>query len=64
MATPSTTSQHSAKHTAKQTAQHYQISAQTLWRWSKHPSFPQPLRRGSIVRYDIAAIDRWLAGEV
>jgi|GEM_PF-1978132 len=49
--------------TGKQTAKYYQISTQTLWRWTKLAGFPQPLRRGSIVRYDIEAIDRWLARE-
>lgn len=67
MATPNSSlqpQQQAARLTGKQTAKHYQISTQTLWRWTKLPDFPQPLRRGHIVRYDIAAIDRWLAGEV
>ena len=44
----------------KQTAAHFQISAMTLWRWAQQDGFPQPLRRGQVVLYDIAAITAWL----
>lgn len=44
----------------KQAAAHFQISIMTLWRWTKRPGFPQPLKMGQIVLYDIAAIERWL----
>ncbi len=44
----------------KQTAAHFNISAMTLWRWCQSPSFPQPMRRGQVVLYDIAAITAWL----
>lgn len=47
----------------KQTAEHFQISIMTLHRWSKQPGFPQPLKRGQIVLYDITAIEQWLSGE-
>jgi len=46
---------------AKQTIEHYGISQMTLWRWRKCPKFPQPLKRGRIVLYDIAAIEQWLS---
>lgn len=47
----------------KQAAAHFQISTMTLHRWRKQPNFPQPLKRGSIVLYDLAAIEAWLNGE-
>lgn len=46
----------------KQTAEHFNISVMTLHRWRKQDGFPQPLKRGQIVLYDIAAITQWLAG--
>lgn len=49
----------------KPTAAHFQISEMTLWRWRQDPTFPQPLKRGQVVLFDIAAIEQWLAsGEV
>lgn len=48
----------------KQTAEHFQISTMTLHRWRKQTGFPQPLKRGQVVLYDVAAIASWLAGEV
>ncbi len=47
----------------KQTAGHFQICIMTLHRWREQPGFPQPLKRGQVVLYDIAAITAWLAGE-
>ena len=47
-----------------QAAEHFKITRQTLWRWSKQDGFPQPLKRGRVVRYNIAAIEAWLNGEV
>ena len=47
-----------------QTAEHFKITRQTLWRWTKQDGFPQPLKRGRVVRYNIAAIEAWLNGEV
>ena len=44
-----------------QTAKHFNISPMTLHRWRKQDGFPQPLKRGQIVLYDIAAIEQWLA---
>ena len=44
-----------------QTAKHFNISLMTLHRWRKQDGFPQPLKRGQIVLYDIAAIEQWLA---
>lgn len=46
----------------KPTAVHFQISEMTLWRWRQDSTFPQPLQRGRVVLYDIAAIEAWLAG--
>lgn len=48
----------------KQTAAHFQISVMTLWRWAQCPTFPQPLKRGQVVLYDLQAIESWLNGEV
>lgn len=46
----------------KQTAAHFQVSHMTLHRWGKQEGFPQPLKRGQVVLYDVAAIAAWLAG--
>lgn len=46
----------------KQTAEHFQISTMTLWRWCQQADFPQPLKRGQVVLYDVAAIEQWLTG--
>lgn len=49
----------------KAAAAHFHISTMTLWRWSKLPGFPQPLKKGHVVLYDLDAIEQWLAnGEV
>lgn len=49
----------------KATAAYFQISVMTLHRWRQIAEFPQPLSRGSVVLYDVAAITAWLAdGEV
>lgn len=48
----------------KQTADHFQISIMTLHRWRNQDGFPQPMKRGQVVLYDIAAIANWLNGEV
>lgn len=48
----------------KQAAAHFRISTMTLHRWRQKEGFPQPLKTGQIVLYDIAAIERWLNGEV
>ena len=54
---------HSALSRPKQTAEHFQVSTMTLWRWAQSSDFPQPLKRGQVVLYDIAAIEAWLNGE-
>lgn len=46
---------------SKQAAEHFGVSDMTLWRWRKCPKFPQPLKRGRVVLYDTAAIERWLS---
>jgi len=46
----------------KQAAAYFQISTMTLHRWRKKERFPQPLKTGQIVLYDLAAIEQWLAG--
>lgn len=47
----------------KQAAEHFQVTTMTLYRWSKQPGFPRPLKRGQVVLYNVAAIEVWLAGE-
>lgn len=49
-------------HRTTDTAKHFKISEMTLYRWRKTKGFPQPLKRGQVVLYDIAAIKQWLAG--
>lgn len=46
----------------KQTAGHFQISVMTLHRWRQREGFPQPLKTGRVVLYDLAAIESWLQG--
>ncbi|MDO8863707.1 hypothetical protein Q6D67_18605 [Haliea sp. E1-2-M8] len=48
----------------KQTADHFQISIMTLHRWRHQTGFPQPMKRGAVVLYDIPAITAWLKAEV
>lgn len=43
-----------------QTAEHFLISKQTLWRWTQEEGFPQPMRRGRVTLYDLKAIEEWL----
>jgi len=45
----------------KQTLETFHISSMTLWRWQQAPDFPQPLKRGQVRLFDIAAIKQWLA---
>lgn len=41
-----------------------QVSRQTIYRWMKlDPTFPQPLKRGNTVLFDMAAVEAWLNGE-
>lgn len=46
-----------------ETAKALQISIATLYRWRKMPRFPQPLKIGRIVFYDVQAIKEWIAVE-
>lgn len=46
----------------KKTAEHFQVSHMTLYRWSKQDGFPQPLRRAQVVLYSVPAITAWLTG--
>ena len=40
-----------------------QVTRQTIHRWSvKDPTFPQPLKRGNTVLFDMAAVEAWLNG--
>lgn len=48
----------------KQTYDHFGVSHTTLWRWAQQSGFPQPLKRGKVVLYDLTAIESWLAGDV
>lgn len=57
---PSTTP-HRPLSRPNQVAEHYNISHMTLWRWRKCPNFPQPLKRGRVVLYDVDAIEQWLS---
>ena len=43
-----------------------QVSRQTIYRWVRNDStFPQPVKRGNVVLFDMAAVEAWLnAGEV
>ncbi len=49
--------------TSAEVCARFGISQPTLHRWTKNrPGFPKPLRLSSrMVRYDIAAIDRYLS---
>lgn len=44
----------------KQTAKFFNISAMTLHRWRNSQGFPQPLKRGQVVLYNVSAINTWL----
>lgn len=57
-----TTDTPQVKSRPKQVAEHFSISIMTLHRWRQQPHFPQPLKRGQVVLYDIGAIEAWLAG--
>lgn len=43
-----------------ETAKHFSISGNTLLRWRKIEGFPQPIKQGRIVLYDVKAIKLWL----
>lgn len=47
----------------QETALHFKISTQTLWRWRKSSAFPQPIRHGRTMLYDIKKIERWMLEE-
>lgn len=41
-----------------------QVSRQTIYRWVKlDPTFPQPIKRGNTVLFDMAKVEAWLNGE-
>ena len=42
------------------TAKFFSISVMTLWRWEQLAGFPEPLRCGGVVLYDVSAIETWL----
>lgn len=44
----------------KKTIEFFEISRMTLHRWRKKEGFPQPLKNGGVVLYDINAIVTWL----
>ena len=46
--------------TSAQCCARYQVSRTTWWRWTKIPGFPQPLRFGRAVRWDVEAVDAFL----
>ena len=43
-----------------ETANFFQISKMTLWRWAQQKGFPKPMKRGSVVLYNISKIEQWL----
>lgn len=45
-----------------ETAKHFKVSHMTLLRWRNQEGFPQPLKRGRVVLYNIAEIEQWLEG--
>ena len=47
---------------AKEAAEFFCISDTTLYRWREEDLFPQPLKRGQTVLYNIPAIEKWLEG--
>lgn len=49
-----------AHATAAQCCVKYQVSRTTWWRWNQVPGFPQPLRLGRLVRWDVEAVDAFL----
>ncbi len=49
-----------ARATTAQCCVKYQISRTTWWRWTQVPGFPQPLRIGRSVRWDVDAVDAFL----
>ena len=40
------------------------VTRQTVHRWSKCPTFPQPIKRGNTVLFDMAKVEAWLSGEM
>lgn len=44
-------------------AEYFDVSTMTLYRWRKQSGFPQFIRRGRTVLYDIKAVEKWLAGK-
>ncbi len=41
-----------------------QVTRQTIYRWStQDPTFPQPLKRGHTVLFNMAEVESWLEGE-
>lgn len=61
MATPSTKEMVTPRlERTKATAAHFRISEMTLWRLRRLEGFPQPIKLGRAVLYDIAAIEKWM----
>ena len=41
-----------------------QVTRQTIHRWAMtDPDFPQPIKRGQTVLFNMAAVEAWLNGE-
>lgn len=38
----------------------FQVTRQTIYRWSKDKTFPKPVKRGNVVLFDIAKVEAWL----
>ena len=55
-----TSSPRPARATSAQLCAFLQISRVTLWRWSKTPGFPEPIRFGRSVRWDAEAVEAFL----
>lgn len=46
--------------TARQLAERLGISLRTVWRWTRAGELPAPVRRGRVVRWKAADIDRFV----
>lgn len=41
-------------------SKHFKVTTMTLYRWRQQEGFPQYIKRGRVILYNIAAIERWL----
>lgn len=38
----------------------HKVSRNTVYRWTKDPTFPAPRKRGQVVMFDMDAVAEWL----